>query len=204
MQNAVGYEEYLKEYAEYRRMNVTELTDVIEEIAEGAKDFKDYNAWFEHIKNYTEEMKKQAAKAKNIANAVTFTTMHSSKGLEYESVYIIDANETIVPHKKSVTDADIEEERRMFYVAMTRAKQKLTIYSSAERYHKELSVSRFVNEMLYDVEKLKENAVVYHNKYKRGIIRKCDGDKLTIYFEESKRTFVFSKSYCIGNHILEF
>lgn len=204
IQNAVGYEEYLKEYAEYRRMSLTELTDVLDEMAEGAKDFKDYESWFEHIRNYAEEMKRQAAKTKNITNAVTFTTMHSSKGLEYDSVYIIDANETIVPHKKSVTDADIEEERRMFYVAMTRAKKRLTIYSAAERYNKELSVSRFVNEMLYDVEKLKEGAVVYHKKYKKGIVQRCDGDKLTVYFEESKRTFVFSKSYCIGNHILEF
>lgn len=204
IQNAVGYGEYLKEYAEYRRMSYTELTDVLDEMAEGAKDFKDYAAWFEHIRTYTEEMKKQAVKSKNITNAVTFTTMHSSKGLEYESVYIIDANETIVPHKKSLTDADIEEERRMFYVAMTRAKKRLTIYSTAERYNKELSVSRFVNEMLYDVEKLKEGAVVYHKKYKQGIIQKCDGDKLTVYFQESKRTFVFSKAYCIGNHILEF
>lgn len=204
IQNAIDYEAYLKEYAEYRRMNFGELVDVIEEMAEGAKDFKDYDSWFRHIEEYSEEMKRQAAKSKTMANAVTFTTMHSSKGLEYESVYIIDANETIVPHKKSVTDADIEEERRMFYVAMTRAKKKLTIYSTGERYNKELTVSRFVNEMLYDVEKLKENTVVFHKKYKKGIIKKCDGDKLTIYFEDSRRTFVFSKSYCIGNHILEF
>ena len=166
IQNAVGYGDYLKEYSEYRRMSFTELTDILDEMAEGAKDFKDYESWFEHIRNYTEEMKKQVAKSKNISNAVTFTTMHSSKGLEYESVYIIDANETIVPHKKSVTDADIEEERRMFYVAMTRAKKRLAIYSTAERYNKELSVSRFVNEMLYDAEKLKEGAKVCHKKYK--------------------------------------
>ena len=46
--------------------------------------------------------------------------------------------------------------------------------------------------------------LIFHKKYKKGIIKKCDGDKLTIYFEDSRRTFVFSKSYCIGNHILEF
>ena len=55
------------------------------------------------------------------------TTMHSSKGLEYDTVFIIDANEGITPHKKAVFDVDIEEERRMFYVAMTRAKKKLYI-----------------------------------------------------------------------------
>lgn len=204
IQKGMKYEEYLKEYADYRRINATELLDVIDEMAEASKDYKNYEEWFAHIQQYTEEMKRQAAKNKNISNAVTFTTMHSSKGLEYESVYIIDANETIVPHKKATTDADIEEERRMFYVAMTRAKKRLAIYSAAERYNKEMSVSRFVNEMLYDVDKLKEGTKVYHKKYKHGVIQKCDGDKLTIYFQESRRTFVFSKEYCIGNHILEF
>lgn len=202
IQKGMEYEEYLKEYAQYRRISATELIDVIDEMAEAAKDYKTYQEWFEHIQEYTEEMKRQASKNKNMTNAVTFTTMHSSKGLEYESVYIIDANEAIVPHKKAVTEADIEEERRMFYVAMTRAKKRLAVYSVAERYNKEMSVSRFVNEMLYDVEQLKEGARVYHKKYKHGVIKKCDGDKLTIYFEESKRTFVFSREYCIGNHIL--
>lgn len=202
IQKGMEYEEYLKEYAQYRRISATELIDVIDEMAEAAKDYKTYQEWFEHIQGYTEEMKRQANKNKNMTNAVTFTTMHSSKGLEYESVYIIDANEAIVPHKKAVTEADIEEERRMFYVAMTRAKKRLAVYSVAERYNKEMSVSRFVNEMLYDVEQLKEGARVYHKKYKYGVIKKCDGDKLTIYFEESKRTFVFNREYCIGNHIL--
>lgn len=202
IQKGMEYGEYLKEYAQYRRISATELIDVIDEMAEAAKDYKTYQEWFEHIHEYTEEMKRQASKNKNMTNAVTFTTMHSSKGLEYESVYIIDANEAIVPHKKAVTEADIEEERRMFYVAMTRAKKRLAVYSVAERYNKEMSVSRFVNEMLYDVEQLKEGARVYHKKYKHGVIKKCDGDKLTIYFEESKRTFVFSREYCIGNHIL--
>lgn len=204
IQKAMGYEEYLKEYAEYRKIKVDELMDVIDEMAEASKDYKTYEEWFVHIQEYTEEMKQQAVKNRNIVNAVTFTTMHSSKGLEYESVYIIDANETIVPHKKAVTEGDIEEERRMFYVAMTRAKKKLTICWAEERYHKEMTVSRFVNELLYDVDKLKEGAGVYHKKYKHGVIQKCDGDKLTIYFEASRRTFVFSKEYCIGNHILEF
>ena len=50
--------------------------------------------------------------------------MHSSKGLEFDIVFIIDANEGVCPHKKAILDEDIEEERRMFYVAMTRAKSR--------------------------------------------------------------------------------
>ena len=63
-------------------------------------------------------------------------TMHSSKGLEFKVVYILDANEGVTPHHKAVLDADLEEERRMFYVAMTRAKDRLHIFYVNERFHK--------------------------------------------------------------------
>ena len=79
---------------------------------------------------------------------MTLSTMHSSKGLEYRVVYILDANEGVTPHSKAVLDADIEEERRLFYVAMTRAKQRLHVYSVKERYHKPAEVFRFVEEHL--------------------------------------------------------
>ena len=55
-------------------------------------------------------------------SGVTLTTMHSSKGLEYEVVFVMDINEGVTPHKKAVKEADLEEERRLFYVAVTRAK----------------------------------------------------------------------------------
>lgn len=73
-------------------------------------------------------------------------TMHSSKGLEFKVVYILDANEGVTPHHKAVLDADLEEERRMFYVAMTRAKDRLHIFYVNERFHKKQTVSRFVEE----------------------------------------------------------
>ena len=56
-------------------------------------------------------------------------TMHSSKGLEFETVFIVDVNEDITPHKKALLPEDIEEERRLFYVALTRAKKYLYIFS---------------------------------------------------------------------------
>ena len=58
------------------------------------------------------------------------------------------ANEEITPHKKAITAEEIEEERRMFYVAMTRAKNNLKIMYAKERYNKELEVSRFVREIM--------------------------------------------------------
>ena len=55
-------------------------------------------------------------------------TMHGSKGLEYDKVFIVNCNEGITPHRKARSEEEIEEERRMFYVAMTRAKKELTLF----------------------------------------------------------------------------
>ena len=63
-------------------------------------------------------------------------------------VYIPDANGGLIPHKKAATESDKEEERRMFYVAMTRAKNDLRIYFSRERYGKASEMSPFVGEFL--------------------------------------------------------
>ena len=83
---------------------------------ESSKDFIKFDDWREYIEKYTEELKENHTK-RDLKDYVTMTTMHSSKGLEYDTVFIIDANEGITPHKKAVFDVDIEEERRMFYVA---------------------------------------------------------------------------------------
>ena len=68
--------------------------------------------------------------------------------LEFPIVYILDANEGITPHSRAMLDEDMEEERRLFYVAMTRAKTRLHVYAVRERYHKKAEVSRFVWEYL--------------------------------------------------------
>ena len=78
-------------------------------------------------------------------------TMHGAKGLEFRCVFIPDANEGVTPHGKSVLHEDMEEERRMFYVAMTRAKEHLHIFYLKERFGKETEVSRFVEEITGEV-----------------------------------------------------
>ena len=82
---------------------------------------------------------------------VTLSTMHSSKGLEYRIVFVIDANEKVIPHKRAYLEEDIEEERRLFYVAMTRAKELLYIFSVKKLYNKKAECSRFVEELLEEI-----------------------------------------------------
>ena len=74
--------------------------------------------------------------------------MHSAKGLEFKAVYILDANEGVTPHGKAVLEDDIEEERRLFYVAMTRAKELLYIFSVRKLYNRRAERSRFLEELL--------------------------------------------------------
>ena len=74
--------------------------------------------------------------------------MHGAKGLEYEVVFIIEGNEGSTPYRKACRKEDLEEERRLFYVAMTRAKEKLIISYVKEKNGKDLSPSRFIEELL--------------------------------------------------------
>lgn len=149
LRKGVGYDGYLDEYAQSHNMQVRELYDVMDELMESTRNFKTFNEWFAYIDEYGTKLRESYA-AMDKQNAVILTTMHSSKGLEYPVVYIIDANEEITPHKKAVFVPEIEEERRMFYVAMTRAKRRLNIYYARKRYNKEIEVSRFVKEIMED------------------------------------------------------
>lgn len=148
IRKAVGYDDYLREYAEYRRMKAEELLEVADQLQESAAGFKTMEAWFLHMEEYGEQLKQQAARKERDMDCVSLMTMHSSKGLEFPIVYILDANERVTPHHKAVLDADLEEERRMFYVAMTRAKERLHVCYTKERYGKPQERSRFIDEYL--------------------------------------------------------
>ena len=147
IRKGIGYEEFLDSYAEYRHVGKEELISVLDELQESAQPFDTLAEWMNHMKEYGRrlEEKKETARAKK--EGVSLLTMHSSKGLEYQVVFIPDANEGQTPHSKAVLDADLEEERRLFYVAMTRAKTRLQISYVRERFHRELSPSRFVREI---------------------------------------------------------
>ena len=148
IRQGMGYDEYLKEYASFRRMRPEELLETADELKESAAGFKTFDEWFTHIEAYKEELLRQAAQRRTETDAITLATMHSAKGLEFPIVYILDANEGITPHSRAMLDEDMEEERRLFYVAMTRAKTRLHVYAVRERYHKKAEVSRSVWEYL--------------------------------------------------------
>jgi len=149
IRKSVGYDEYLKEYAEFRRMKPEELFEIADRLIESADGFRTAGEWMEHVRQYEETLKQQKATEKEPAGpSVTLSTMHSAKGLEYAVVFLVDANEGASPHHKAKLPEDIEEERRLFYVAMTRAKERLHICAVRERYHRRQEISRFVGECM--------------------------------------------------------
>lgn len=144
----IGYDEFLVEYAYKRKIKMDDLREVLTEIEERAKCFKNIEDWLNHIEEYTRERKLQEQNRKENPNAVHFMTMHGAKGLEFHTVFVIGANEKIMPYKKAETVDEIEEERRLFYVAMTRAKKRLVISYTKEKNGKKMETSRFVGEVL--------------------------------------------------------
>ena len=147
IRKSVGYDLFLNEYAIKRKMKLEDLQELIREMEERAKEFKTIEEWFDHIEKYTEELRMQAVTRTENRNAVSLMTFHAAKGLEYDTVFIIGANEDVTPYKKAELPEEMEEERRMFYVAMTRAKKHLTISYVREKNGKAMEQSRFLGEL---------------------------------------------------------
>ena len=143
----MGYDEFLKEYAAYRKISSEDLFAVLEEIWQNSKGYGTIKEWFEHIESYGKMLKEQNKK-NGEKEGVNLMTMHAAKGLEFDTVFVIEANEGSCPYKKATADEEIEEERRLFYVAMTRAKRKLVISYVKEKNGKDRECKIFCVNLL--------------------------------------------------------
>src|SRR5215203_5805558 len=147
-----GYENALRsertDEAEGRLENLQELVnaavDYDEQGTEGLRDFIDHSALVSDQDDYKRDA------------PVTLMTVHSAKGLEFPLVFIVGLEDGLFPHSRSATDrAELEEERRLAYVAMTRAERHLYVTHAMKRrvYGEELASepSPFLNEMPIDL-----------------------------------------------------
>lgn len=140
-----GYEDYLaklKNPSHYENLKAF-VNSVSEDIKDDNKIvLKDY--YLKHLKRKEQEIENK--------NTVSLLTIHASKGLEFKNVYIVGLDEPFFPHYKTIEerkDSGLEEERRLLYVALTRAKERLYLFSEKEVSDKN-GVSRFVNELFPD------------------------------------------------------
>lgn len=143
----IGYEEYIEEYASFKKVSSKGLFEIANEILESSKGYDEVLDYISHVENVSFELENNFKKKKD-TSGIVLTTMHSSKGLEFEVVFVIGCIEGIIPHEKSKSLSDIEEERRLFYVALTRAKRLIYISILKTRYESISEPSRFLKKLI--------------------------------------------------------
>lgn len=146
IRKGIGYDEYIRNYIYEYKADKEELYNVLDELAHRASRYMSLSQWLDGITEYLKQCDTQ--RRNNTVEGVHMLTMHGSKGLEYKIVMVMDVCEGIIPYNKAVLDEQIEEERRLFYVAMTRAKEKLYLLYPKQRYNKDTTRSRFIEELL--------------------------------------------------------
>lgn len=147
IRNVVGYDEYIEEYCDMNGIESDDCYSILEDLENSGGEYDNFTDWFTHMEEYKQELTELCKMSKDNYEGVRLMTFHSSKGLEFDIVYIIDVNEGSVPYKKAKGLDEIEEERRMFYVAMTRARYKLFICYCKENFGKTLKKSDFLLEL---------------------------------------------------------
>lgn len=154
----IGYEDYINEEIIKKRLNKEEVYAKLTEIKTLSRKYMDIKQWLKYIDEQAEKTEQENksdkrkgnqknSDEKDSAGAVNIYTMHSCKGLEFKAVFIMDVCEGIIPYNKAVLDNEIEEERRLMYVAMTRAKEKLYLVYPIKRYGHDTAASRFISEI---------------------------------------------------------
>lgn len=149
LRKKAGYDDFLLEYSKEKNIPYQDLIDIIREIEESASKYENLEKWLEHVEKYSAELKMKDQSRMNSSKGINLMTVHGAKGLEFDTVYIIEANEGQMPYKKSLKEGGLEEERRLFYVAMTRAKNTLKIVYTKIKNGKDRNPSRFVDELFF-------------------------------------------------------
>lgn len=150
LRKKIGYDDFLRDHAYTTGIKKEDLQEILLELSETAKHYKTIEEWFRHIEEYTQSLKAKERERNTKQEGVRLMTLHAAKGLEFHTVFLPEANEGQIPYRKAKADAEIEEERRLFYVGMTRAQESLKVSYVKSKNGKGLSPSRFVEELLED------------------------------------------------------
>ncbi|MEG0856605.1 MAG: ATP-dependent helicase [Terrisporobacter sp.] len=210
IRTTLDYDKYILDYCVNRKIKTNGLIEILNEIESSASNFETVEEYLAHIEKVKEELAENHNKKE--MDGVVFTTMHSAKGLEFRYVYIIGINEGTIPHEKSyeVDDEDkkaeqIEEERRLMYVGMTRAEERLTLSSPINKYGKKAFKSRFLDDIKNptkdEIANIKIGDKIYHNTFQEGKIVGKDGDMIKVKFKNVEKTLDYK--LCIRNNIIQ-
>lgn len=157
----IGYRTYLIDYAKNKNENDEFLASKLDYFIKDAEQYSSIDEWIGKASVHIQQHKKQMHELSG--KAVTLSTMHHAKGLEWDTVFIIDCCHGSIPISKAKTKDNLEEERRLFYVAATRAKEALCLLNYSQKTGKDgktvrVKASKFLKEMRDDspIETLKD------------------------------------------------
>lgn len=141
IRKVIGYDNFLKEnYGGEESRKLLQMADEFQNLSRNYSSFRELNDYINQCQKLI--LEKQKVKPK-VQSGVHLLTMHMAKGLEFDTVYLPDLNEGKIPMRQAVTPAEIDEERRMLYVAMTRAKKVLYLMYCGQETGKDIP-SRFL------------------------------------------------------------
>ncbi len=149
IRHGMGYDDYLKKTAKEKGIDFEKYLEIAEFIGQEALRYNKLESWEEDISLISERIENKASSGNDSEDedAVVLSSMHASKGLEYDTVYIADTVEGVIPYGDNTKDNDLEEERRLFYVALTRAKKNIRVCFVRTIHNHEVKPSRFIAEM---------------------------------------------------------
>ena len=200
--DTIGYENYLMEKYpndyEDRTANVRELFNALEEVEKSGKTLREFleESSLSHAQDNLKD-----------SNSVKVMTVHAAKGLEFPVVFIAGLEEGIFPSGRAFEDIEqLEEERRLFYVAVTRAMEEVYITYAKTRHSYgskllETKVSRFINEIKDEIEiigkkkkttkqisnngDIKVGQLVKHEIFGKGVVKSINENRVTVIFEKA-------------------
>lgn len=206
----LGYEQVLQSRAEKFGFRIEVMLDMILILEQIAEPYTTMEAFAKRIKEL-DAVTQEAKKSKD-PNAVTLSTFHSAKGLEFDQVYMIDCHNGTIPSEEDMRDTDkLEEARRLFYVGMTRARHHLELLTYSTKDGKEKVESRFIKEVrsillkqskkeliinkpepknphtIHDVSGLIVGLIIIHTKFGEGHIVRIESDRVILQFGELQK-----------------
>jgi DNA helicase-2/ATP-dependent DNA helicase PcrA len=155
IEKEIGFQDFLKKRGD-EASSLEKGSDDIKDLKVAAKNFDSINSLLDHAVHMSSMNKEIKNMRKHFPDAITLSTIHRAKGLEYHTVYVIGTVDGSVPHDYALNNGDssaIEEERRLLYVAVTRAKEHLYLSIPEKRRGKKAKASRFLAPLKKDIKR---------------------------------------------------
>ncbi|SHJ70235.1 DNA helicase-2 / ATP-dependent DNA helicase PcrA [Hathewaya proteolytica DSM 3090] len=183
----LGYKDYLKSHSEKFKIPMDELLFIVSQFVDSAEEFKSIDEFIQHIESVKKDAEIKKENRKKIEEAVLLSTIHGVKGMEFPHVFIVNCNEEILPYGQCGAQSDLEEERRIFYVGITRSINTLHLSYVKSRLGKPMEPSRFLKEINVEVEdntQFSLNDKVIHQAFGTGVVKNIKKKTVTVLFED--------------------